>query len=216
MISKGLRASLIDVPPRLRQMPLRCPPRGSNSRLGTARRRECVPPRLRLAPLRCPPRGSNSRLGTARRRECVPPRLRLPPLRCPTASRFSCHFLQRGRRRRGAVAGREQDADPRTRVRGAVDQNLSSEFVHVLEAFVDADAHARRLCRLERLEEPLADEFFAHAYAGVCDFDHRKASVNIKPHRYVAALGGRIERVLDEMPDDVLEPFLVADRCDAR
>ncbi len=27
-----------------------------------------VPPRLRLSPLRCPPRGSNSRLGTARRR----------------------------------------------------------------------------------------------------------------------------------------------------
>src|SRR4051794_39579998 len=29
-----------------------------------------LPPRLRLAPRRCPPRGSNSRLGTARRRSC--------------------------------------------------------------------------------------------------------------------------------------------------
>ncbi len=36
------------VPPRLRQKPLRCPPRGSNSRLGAALRREGVPPRLRL------------------------------------------------------------------------------------------------------------------------------------------------------------------------
>src|SRR5205823_9162141 len=30
-----------------------------------------VPPRLRLSPLRCPPRGPNSRLGSARRRESV-------------------------------------------------------------------------------------------------------------------------------------------------
>src|SRR5947207_8893515 len=31
------------------------------------------PPRLRLSPLRCPLRGSNSRLGTARRRSFVTP-----------------------------------------------------------------------------------------------------------------------------------------------
>src|SRR6266550_7240830 len=31
-----------------------------------------VPPRLRLAPLCCPPRGSNSRLGAARRRSFEP------------------------------------------------------------------------------------------------------------------------------------------------
>src|SRR5438045_574720 len=30
-----------------------------------------VPPRLRLSPLRCPPRGPNSRLGSALRRESV-------------------------------------------------------------------------------------------------------------------------------------------------
>src|SRR6266542_1846119 len=40
-------STLIGVPPRLRLTPLRCPPRGSNSRLGAALRRECVPPRLR-------------------------------------------------------------------------------------------------------------------------------------------------------------------------
>src|SRR5438552_18797848 len=32
----------------------------------------CGPPRLRLSPLRCPPRGSNSRLGAALRRSWTP------------------------------------------------------------------------------------------------------------------------------------------------
>src|SRR5882724_5018911 len=32
------------------------------------------PPRLRLSPLRCPPRGRNSRLGAARWRSSAPPR----------------------------------------------------------------------------------------------------------------------------------------------
>src|SRR6266536_3349833 len=76
-------SAFIGVPPRLRLSPLRCPPRGRDSRLGAALRRECVPPRLRLSPLRCPPRGRDSRLGAALRRRCGPPRLRLSPLRCP-------------------------------------------------------------------------------------------------------------------------------------
>src|SRR4051794_8206779 len=33
---------------------------------------KCVPPCLRKMPLRCPPRGRNSRLGTARRRSWLP------------------------------------------------------------------------------------------------------------------------------------------------
>src|SRR5437762_13658722 len=33
----------------------------------------CGPPRLRLSPLRCPPRGSNSRFGDALRRLWPPP-----------------------------------------------------------------------------------------------------------------------------------------------
>ncbi len=61
-------SAFIGVPPRLRLSPLRCPPRGRDSRLGAALRRECVPPRLWLSPLRCPPRGRDSRLGAALRR----------------------------------------------------------------------------------------------------------------------------------------------------
>src|SRR5690348_8031076 len=76
-------------PPTLAASPLRCPPRGRNSRLETALWRLHDPPTLAASQLRCPPRGRNSRLEAALRRLHDPPTLAASPLRCPPRGRNS-------------------------------------------------------------------------------------------------------------------------------
>src|SRR6266480_845767 len=87
-----------------------------------------------------------------------------------------------------------------------------SDLLHVLRSLVGADAHAGALGGLERPEQPLAQEFLAHAAAGIADLDARACLVgeDANPHRAPGL--GRIERILQEMPDDALQALLVRER----
>src|SRR5437879_6407402 len=89
---------------------------------------------------------------------------------------------------------------------------VPSDLLYVLRSLVGADAHAGALGGLERPEQPLAQEFLAHAAAGIADLDARARLVREYANRHHAPVLGRIERILEEMPDDALQALLVRER----
>ena len=112
------------------------------------------------------------------------------------------------------MSKRQHYTNPSAHVGRAVDQDPSTAFRHVLRALVDTDAHARRLGRLEWLEQSVPDELRCHADAAIRDFDHRGVVIAAQPDRYFALARGCIERILHQMTDDMLELIRVAHRED--
>src|SRR6185503_10344178 len=71
---------------------------------------------------------------------------------------------------------------------------------------IHADPHpGTALRRVERLEQPLADEFLAHAGAGVADLDQRAALELADTNAYSTAGRGCVLRVRDQVPDHARE-----------
>src|SRR5438067_1292843 len=128
----------------------------------------------------------------------------------------SCDFLELGGWSRGAVAEREQYTNACSHLDRAIDQYLSPESANVLNAFINSDSHASLLGCLKRLEKPLANKFGAHADSGIGDLDHREATVAVDVHRNDTTVDRGIDRVLQQVADDVLEPVLMSQSHDRR
>ncbi len=114
-----------------------------------------------------------------------------------------------------AFAARQQHAHARTPPGLAVDLYPPAEALDVLRALVDADPHTRGLRGLEWPEQPLADELRTHACSRVLYIDQRESAVVVQLDRDAAAFARRVDRVLHQVADHVLETILVPRGRDA-
>src|SRR5262249_31161697 len=95
----------------------------------------------------------------------------------------------------------------------ALHMDASAELPHILLRLISADSHARSFRRLERLEQPVADELLAHSASGIGDFDHRRAILPQKLDYHIALRGRRVNGILDQVADHALEARAVGDHA---
>ncbi|MNS74979.1 hypothetical protein D3C72_1084750 [compost metagenome] len=94
---------------------------------------------------------------------------------------------------------RQDHAKRRAHLRLAAHFQAAAHFAQVFAAFEHADAHARRLGRIERFEQAFADELLAHALPRIVELDDGRVLLAPQPHSHLAIAGRRFDGVLDQM-----------------